>query len=126
MSPRGRLTSAAPFLLAIILAACAADAGGPEPTPEPTPGILQPGEQAVNDCERAVLALHAHDGLDDEFGRLEMVVYDTCTWDEFTAFNAKVTDRYQYPGDGRGSTDYNCRRALSAYKGSLLCETSER
>lgn len=110
-------------VLIAIVASCGGTADAPTPTARPD--VLEPGEQAVNDCERAILAQHEYVGLDDESGRLQGIVYSTCTFAEFSAFNEKVTEPYRYPGNGQENTDYNCRRALSAYKNSLLCTTSE-
>jgi hypothetical protein len=116
---------AAPLLILVVIGCSGAQTDeAPDVTPTPVP-ILQPGQTAANDCERAVLAHHAHPSLDDEAGRLEAVVFDTCTFAEFSAFNRKVTEPYKYPEDGAGYVDRNCTRTLSAYSGSQLCETAK-
>lgn len=119
-----RRAGVVPILL-LVLAGC----GGTSiaPTVEPTPTddvVLKSGEQAANACERAVLAHAQHHELDDESGRLEEVVFSTCTFAEFDAFNLKTMPNYTYP-DTEGYVSRNCDRALSAYKGSKLCETRE-
>jgi hypothetical protein len=109
-------------LLMLTTTAC-----GPEPpfadaTQEAGSGVLRPGEEAENECERAILAQHEHaGGPDEEHLRLVEMTFDACTFDQFAAFNAKVTDEYKYPGrDGRGYVKRTCR---SSFEGSLLCET---
>jgi hypothetical protein len=107
-------------LLVVVAGAC-----GPPSTSPGEVGVLRPGEQVVNACEEALLTLHQHAGLDNEFERLELAAYETCTIDQFSAFNDKVTDAYRYPGDGRATVELNCAAPDGAYTGLRLCRSAE-
>jgi hypothetical protein len=119
-----------PVVLVVPILATAACSGGAAPgSARELPilaahVILEPGEQAVTPCEKSILALHAHDALDVEYGSIERAVFDTCTADEFQAFNGKVKPRFQYPGGGTEYLDRTCRGSLSAYEGTKLCDSA--
>jgi hypothetical protein len=118
-----------PVVLAVPILATAARSGGAAPGSAGELPILaahvipEPGEQAVTPCEKSILALHAHDALDVEYGSLEQTVFETCAADEFHAFNGKVKPRFQYPGGGMEYLGRTCRGALSAYQGTKLCDS---
>jgi hypothetical protein len=107
--------------IAVLLAGCA-----PEPIePSIPPPVTAPGQTPMNACELAVVAraefLRDQGAAGSE--RLESDIFESCTYAEFRAANAKMADDYRYTGDGRAYIGRNCVRLFALYRGSRLCQS---
>ena len=108
------------MLAGIALAGCSDPAESPPGLP-----VMLRGQSPATACEEAVVAraefLRDQGAAGSE--ALESDIFETCTYAEFLAANAKMTDAYRYPGDGRAYIGRNCVRLSSLYRGSRLCQS---
>jgi hypothetical protein len=109
------------ILAGLLLSGCGSGASEPSSAVPVTVDDRTP----TNACERAVVARaeHLRDRGPAGAEALEGDIFETCTYGEFQAANAMMTDRFRYPGDARTYVGRACARLFSVYRGTRLCQS---